>query len=665
MPSFHRRIAVGLCLFPSLLATLSAQGQLAISEVIFNPVGSNTARQVVELRNFGNTTVAMQPSGYWLYFPPAQWQFPSGVMIAPGQTVTVNINSTGTNTATNFFTGISGMRNLFGQGSQGDAIGLFSTNLFADAANLINFVQWGGSGNASENLAVAAGIWPAGGFIEISKLREGSSIAHDGAGNSPLDWCIDGSPTLGSANDSCTISYSRSAVILNEVGYVRTGPSQYHVAVELKNTDSFLDDLAGKWIVLGGQHSYQFPVGTVETLMGPGEIIVLNCGVDGTNGQGQFYSGVGTFRDLQVSDSVSFHSAEPFTDSTTIVDFVQWGAANSPLEDSAVGAQAWKDGEFVDVSDRGARGSIAAHNSDRGASRWHIDNSESIGKENNEPPQVPVVINEVLIDPPGANQARTQVELKNVFSTEAVSLAGWKLCFESVSNPGTSRCYAFEAQTMIAAGSFLVVSLNRTAPSTASEVFTGPFQDLATSSGSILLLVSGKQDDPNNLIDDLRWGAGPGYGEGLATVAGIWTAAQSVGVTLARDGSSIAYLGTGNLAESYRIDLDPSLGGDNTEGPKSVPFRRGDCNDSGKADLSDAIAVLQFLFGGGNPSLCANACDTNNDEGLDISDAVFLLSYLFSGGPPPVEPGPDPSCAPDPDPAGASRLTCGSFLSCQ
>ena len=661
MPRLICLFALGLGLFA---APARVRGQLVMSEILFDPVGSNTGRQVVEIRNLGPLEVSMGPSGYWLYFPPSQWQFPSGITVAAGATITVHINRPGTNSDGSFFTGISGMRNLRGQGAQGDAIGLFSTNLFGDSSKLVDFVQWGGAGNGGEEVAVAAGIWPASGFVGIGVLREGSTIAYDGSGKSPSDWCIDGTPTIGAANDACTTSFSRSSVILNEIGYVHTGPNQYHWAVELKNVGDVLEDLAGKRIVLGGQQSYRFPVGTPDTLIGPGEIAVLHCGVAGTDGEFQFYAGVGSFRDLQSSDSVSFHSEEPFTDATTVIDFVQWGTVSSPLEAAAVTAQAWKAGERVDATDRRAKGSVAAHNADRAASRWHIDNTSTIGQENGALPEVPVVINELLIDPSGANQGRTQVELRNLYTGEAVSLAGWKICFESITSPGTARCFAFPAQTSIPAAGFLTVSLNRTAIPKPCEIFTGAFQDLEAARGSVSLFVSLKETDENNLVDYVRWGADPGFGEELAVAAGIWTAGQSVDVTAALDGNSIAYNGEGDVPESYRIDRDPSICKDNVEGPRQAPFRRGDCNDEGKVDLSDAISVLNFLFAGGKASLCANACDMNDDEQLDISDAVFLLGYLFGGGPEPPEPGHDGTCAPDQDPLDADHLTCGSFLSC-
>jgi len=75
-------------------------------------------------------------------------------------------------------------------------------------------------------------------------------------------------------------------------------------------------------------------------------------------------------------------------------------------------------------------------------------------------------------------------------------------------------------------------------------------------------------------------------------------------------------------------------------------FRRGDTNTDGSLDISDAIAILSFLFANAASPLCPDAADTNDDGGLDISDAVALLLYLFASGEIP-DPGPI-ACGPDP-----------------
>ena len=79
----------------------------------------------------------------------------------------------------------------------------------------------------------------------------------------------------------------------------------------------------------------------------------------------------------------------------------------------------------------------------------------------------------------------------------------------------------------------------------------------------------------------------------------------------------------------------------------SHEFQRGDSNNNGVIDISDAIFTLNHLFLGNDRPSCLSAADSNDDGSLNISDAVFLLSFLFEGaGTPPY---PDTGLDPTPD----------------
>jgi hypothetical protein len=83
------------------------------------------------------------------------------------------------------------------------------------------------------------------------------------------------------------------------------------------------------------------------------------------------------------------------------------------------------------------------------------------------------------------------------------------------------------------------------------------------------------------------------------------------------------------------------------------PFVRGDANGDAKLDISDAIAILAYLFSGSETD-CEDALDGNDSDKIDIADAIYVLSYLFGGGPHPPEPFPT---------AGAD--TTGEVLDCE
>ena len=63
----------------------------------------------------------------------------------------------------------------------------------------------------------------------------------------------------------------------------------------------------------------------------------------------------------------------------------------------------------------------------------------------------------------------------------------------------------------------------------------------------------------------------------------------------------------------------------------------GDANSDGELDLSDAIAILGYLFLG-TALACPGAAEVNGDASLDMSDSLFLLAHLFRGGDPPADP---------------------------
>ncbi|HZN59043.1 MAG TPA: hypothetical protein VFD71_13275, partial [Planctomycetota bacterium] len=90
-------------------------------------------------------------------------------------------------------------------------------------------------------------------------------------------------------------------------------------------------------------------------------------------------------------------------------------------------------------------------------------------------------------------------------------------------------------------------------------------------------------------------------------------------------------------------------------------FRRGDANDDGRVDISDAVETLGFLFLGDLSPVCLDASDSDDDGQINVTDAIFLLSHLFAGGDPLPPPGPD-VCGPD---ASADDLPeCGGGDGC-
>jgi Mg-chelatase subunit ChlD len=94
------------------------------------------------------------------------------------------------------------------------------------------------------------------------------------------------------------------------------------------------------------------------------------------------------------------------------------------------------------------------------------------------------------------------------------------------------------------------------------------------------------------------------------------------------------------------------------------PFHRGDANDDGKTDISDATRIFSYLFIDGILPPCLEATDVNDDASVDISDGVSLLSYLFLGEKEPPVPGPDTRpCGVD-RPGSPKDLGCEAYTGC-
>jgi len=97
------------------------------------------------------------------------------------------------------------------------------------------------------------------------------------------------------------------------------------------------------------------------------------------------------------------------------------------------------------------------------------------------------------------------------------------------------------------------------------------------------------------------------------------------------------------------------------QGPPAPVFVRGDADDNGIINLTDAIFNLNYLFSGGAEPTCQDSADADNNGSLQLTDGVFILMFLFSGGASPPDPGVE--CGVDPaDPADA--IACDTYDSC-
>jgi hypothetical protein len=91
-------------------------------------------------------------------------------------------------------------------------------------------------------------------------------------------------------------------------------------------------------------------------------------------------------------------------------------------------------------------------------------------------------------------------------------------------------------------------------------------------------------------------------------------------------------------------------------------FIRGDANDDGTLDISDALFLIGDLSLGTTEVLCLDAGDSNDDGAIDISDVISIIGPLFLGFPDPKPP--FPACGVEP-PESADDLDCGLHTFCE
>ncbi|MEC9353195.1 MAG: hypothetical protein VYD81_07765 [Planctomycetota bacterium] len=74
-------------------------------------------------------------------------------------------------------------------------------------------------------------------------------------------------------------------------------------------------------------------------------------------------------------------------------------------------------------------------------------------------------------------------------------------------------------------------------------------------------------------------------------------------------------------------------------GPAEDLFLRGDVDDNGFVNLTDAVSLLLYLFQQGNEPNCTDSTDIDDNGFVNLTDGVSLLNHLFRAGPAPQAPG--------------------------
>ena len=95
-------------------------------------------------------------------------------------------------------------------------------------------------------------------------------------------------------------------------------------------------------------------------------------------------------------------------------------------------------------------------------------------------------------------------------------------------------------------------------------------------------------------------------------------------------------------------------------GAQDARFLRGDADQNGLVDMTDAVATLGHLFLGNKELACLDAADANDSGQIEIGDPVLTLNFLYLGSAAPPSPGPF-DCGSDGTP---DAIDCESAEAC-
>lgn len=104
--------------------------------------------------------------GHWLCQRPSYFELPD-VEVGPGESFAISLGGS-------VFLPPPGAITVEEQASVGGVspgsgeLGLYTSNSFGSAEDIISYVEWGAPGHGRSDTAVAAGIWTSGGFVETT-----------------------------------------------------------------------------------------------------------------------------------------------------------------------------------------------------------------------------------------------------------------------------------------------------------------------------------------------------------------------------------------------------------------------------------------------------------------------------------------------------------------
>jgi Lamin Tail Domain len=685
--------------------------QTIINEVLYNPAGPDTGLEFVELINISGIQAVL--TGFELKLADSNYfTFPE-FTLQPSARVIVHNNLEGTNTTTDLYTGP-----LTNMGNTHSSVALFSGE--HAAGNIVDFVQYGDTQQQWQSAAVNAGIWPDTGEY-VDNVTEGLSINLDPDGednNQSSDWsgcdpsplepnCIvvtpsatptstptvptpaSPTPTTIPTQPTWTPTITVSAtpapptdtpsppptntpvpvndVVVNEVFYDALGSDTGMEWIELLNTGMDPVDLTGYDLKPDGATYFTFDT----FILDPGSRVAIHINTEGINTDTELFAGLSGNMSNTSGSIVLFSSSEH--SSSTIVDFIQYGAAGQTWEGTAVDAGIWTAGEFAPDVEEGDSLNLDPDGQDNNSAMdWNAcyptmldincqapptptepppssptpttgpgtptappgtptEPPTPSATPTTEPPDSDIVINEVFSDPEGSDTGLEFVELYNRGDTP-IDLTEYDL------KPDDASYFTFP-EFELPVNAFVTIHINTTGTNTDTDLYTGPSSNMGNSSGFIALFNS-TTHSVNTIVEYMEYGSGGQSWESSAVSAGIWTAGDFAAIP--PEGLSLNVCPNGedtNSSSDWQPDV-PSAGLSNpcfpppdtptptyTQGPSPTPT----ITPTPRPTVEPVIQMAGFgatdyrLDLGGTVTLLAYVTDPEDD--------IVDVSVLYAGEP--------------------------------
>ncbi|MBN1879278.1 lamin tail domain-containing protein [bacterium] len=391
----NKGVLFSLIFIGLISASPRIMANVVINEILYDPTGSDTGFEFVELVNNGSESFDL--TGFELKLADSNYYAFASFQLPANQRVVVHNNLTGDDTPTDLFTGP-----LANMGNTSGSVALFSGP--HSSGNIVDFMQYGAGGQQWQSVAVDAAIWTQDDFTD--DVAEGISVNLDPDGidnNVSTDWtgcdptenginCQPASPTetptvptatpppptntptastppthtpTSTATPSPTTTPSSPAtstpteaptitptpeptmtpaeapVLINEVFYDPMGVDTGFEWIELINVSPMPVNLLS-WVLRPDSADYfTFPEFVIES----GARVLVHINTEGTSSGSELYAGLSQNMG-NTSGSIVLFSGTPFS-IDTIVDFVEYGAGSQTWESLAVAAGIWTAGDFA------------------------------------------------------------------------------------------------------------------------------------------------------------------------------------------------------------------------------------------------------------------------------------------------------------------------------